>query len=1110
MSVEPKTLVEMLKTVAAGCVNRPVYRFLTGGNPDGPCETLLAHDLEADAARIGGALATLSGAAGVDKPRVVIACTSPLDFARAFFGCLFAGAIPVPVDPPPARPTAAWLELQRSIQADAQPCLVVTDSDQFDAMRMAVEPQKAGPAIFSVEELLARQARCKSAPISPNDAALIQYTSGSTASPRGVLISHENLLSNLRSISNALQPPPDAAGVCWLPLSHDMGLVGNFLLNLYAGGELVLMTPRAFIESPLQWLRAISRFRAWGTCAPNFAFTLCNRAIRKPDAEQLDLSSLEAVLCGAEPIDPETLDHFLHRFAPQGLRREALRPCYGLAEATLLVSISRPGRFSVRSFDPAALSLGQLQETQASDGRRVVSCGAIQPDLEAIVVDTGSRRPLQDGQVGEIWISGSSVAAGYFGWSGARNREVFQAEVPAGDRRYLRTGDLGAFYGGELFLTGRSKDLVTVRGRNHDAHDLEQVVTSSHPGLRCGQVAVLADIEQGERVVVMVEPPPRVSSAQFPALVRRIRARLVERIGIQPDTVVIVPPKSIAFTSSGKMRRTETLRLLNSGAIQPLFTHDSPDVSKGQPDEAAAWGDDLFRVAFLREVRLAARLSERDRVAWNARLSELGIDSLGLVQLTTSLRQVARREVPAGMIEDDPTLSEILERIRDAPACRNGSGPSHSSNGAPPSARAGRPSEQPTLDLRSRHQLRETSFDDVFEPARRFSRLAATHGAEGMPFYVPFSDWQGTHARLNGRRILILSTFDYLGLASDDRVQSAAGRAAQEFGTGRSGARIHAGTAPEILALERRLAGFLGREDALICTTGYQAMVAVVTTFMNSRTTLVVDEAVHASILDGAAISRCRLVRFRHNDHEDLDAVLHETSSAMVMVEGLYSNDGDVPPLPEIRAACSRHAARLAVDDAHGLGTLGASGRGVEEHFGCLGASDILAGTFSKSLCSIGGWIAGDRDIIEYVRYHGRSILFSAAISPPMVAAAGAALEILTEQPERVSRVRGNAELLRRCLIERAIAVAGEHGPLIRIPIGDELACVRVAAELLSRGIFVQPVLYPSVPRDGAMIRLCVSAAHDPDELRDAAEQFANVFDATAGRLRQEFRASAD
>ena len=316
MTAEPKTLIEMLQAAAAQRSDRPVYRFLSDGNPDGPCESLSARDLEADAERTGGALAALIARASAEKPRVVIACASPLDFARAFFACLFARAVPVPVDPPPARPTTPRLELLRSILSDARPSAIITDPANFDVMHRAVEDQDAPcPALCTVEGLMAREARCEAGPISPDDTALLQYTSGSTASPRGVVISHKNLLSNLRSIKAVLQPPSHPVGVCWLPLSHDMGLIGNFLLNLYVAGELVLMTPRALVESPLQWLRAIARFRAWGTCAPNFAFALCNRVVRKADAQQLDLSSLDAVLCGAEPIDPETLEHFLHRAA---------------------------------------------------------------------------------------------------------------------------------------------------------------------------------------------------------------------------------------------------------------------------------------------------------------------------------------------------------------------------------------------------------------------------------------------------------------------------------------------------------------------------------------------------------------------------------------------------------------------------------------------------------------------------------------------------------------------------------------------------------------------------------------------------------------------------
>jgi 7-keto-8-aminopelargonate synthetase-like enzyme len=212
------------------------------------------------------------------------------------------------------------------------------------------------------------------------------------------------------------------------------------------------------------------------------------------------------------------------------------------------------------------------------------------------------------------------------------------------------------------------------------------------------------------------------------------------------------------------------------------------------------------------------------------------------------------------------------------------------------------------------------------------------------------------------------------------------------------------------------------------------------------------------------------------------------------MVEGLYSNHGDLSPLPEIREICTRHGVRLALDDAHGLGVLGSTGRGAEEHYGLPGASDILAGTFSKSLASIGGWISGDREVIEYVRYHGRSLLFTAAIAPPMVAAASTALDILMEQPELVERLARNADAMRRDLCNCSVPVTGLQGPILRVPAYDEAQCIRLSNELLRRGIYVNSVLYPSVPRDQAMIRLCVSAKHDPAELRWAAEEFGDAY----------------
>jgi natural product biosynthesis luciferase-like monooxygenase protein len=1497
MIAQPETLIDLLKAAAQRHGDRTLYRFLTTGEATGPQETLTATGLLADISRLAGGLRSSLPELEHGPQTIVIACWSPLDFARGFFGCLAAGATPVPAYPPPLRATATALDPLKSIIVDCKASALIGEERSAGAiLRVEPEFEKTNACrLFRVDELMVHDEAPAFARSSANDPAFLQYTSGSTTEPRGVIITNENILSNLKSIVAALDPPQDGIGVSWLPWSHDLGLIGNFLMRLYADiNEMVVMTPLAFIEKPARWLQAISHFRAWGTSAPNFAFALCNKMIRKGQVEGLDLSCLQSVLCGAEPIDAATLDRFSHRFAPQGFRRDSLRPCYGLAEATLFVSLAERRKFSVKAFEPDQLSRGVLIEAdQNAHSRNIVSCGIIQPALEVAIVDPETNTRLAGGQIGEVWISGPAVAKGYFGWTEEQNAEVFR--VPLGNQRFLRTGDLGALHGSEVFITGRCKDLIIVHGKNYDAHDLERVALAAHPDLRSGHVVVFSDLEEGERVVVLAETPADRDESDYAKIARQIRAKLGERLGLRPDVVELVPLKTVALTSSGKLRREKVRRRWRQGQIEILFS--SPLSSEVESDSAGDFErplelddfrPDVIEKALLREVKIAARLGEQERLPGDARLSELGVDSLGLVQIATSMGEFLNREIPLSLVDDDPTLDEVLARFHDAgtwdqetapspaiPATTsthvhleavssngsgngngasapvaqlahgNGSGsapepaeidtlpelsvlffasadrvdesnryrfvrdaalladrkgfaavwvperhfhpfgglfPSPSVLGAALSShtsrirlragsvvlplndpvrvaeewamvdnlsqgrvdlalatgwdadsfilapenyehrqdvlfesahelmrlwkgetltrtngvgvkteirtyprpvqpnlnvwitathrpdlfeRAGRkglnvltalliqdlntldaniqryrnarkeagfdtpgrvsvmlhtyvgssndeardivrgplaeylksaidlwkreseelrrlpadkvaevalkryinrssligdgetavamlqrlramsvdevaclidfgvahdlaleslqrldeavtnarlrniignqtsttsnqtvPDLPPDLDPDIRHTLKESAFDDVFEAAHRFQLTNILKQSDMLPFYQPFTKWEGTHGMLGDRRVLILSALDYLGLATNERVKEAAARAAQMEGTGRSGSRVHSGTTPEILAMEEKLAAFLDREDAVICTTGYQAMAGVVTTFMNSRTTLVIDEAVHASIVDGSAIARCRLLRFRHNDYKELDSILSQTKSVMVMVEGLYSNDGDISPLPDIRDVCARHGVRLALDDAHGLGVLGATGRGTEEHHSCIGAADIIAGTFSKSLASIGGWIAGDHEIIEYVRYHGRTVLFTAALSPPMLAAASMALDVLIERPELVHTVGRNADQVRYDLRRLGVTVTGQHGPVIRIPIGSDRQCVRLSSELLHRGIFVHTVLYPSVPKDEAMIRLCISAEHDPADLRWAVSEFADIYHA--------------
>ena len=344
--------------------------------------------------------------------------------------------------------------------------------------------------------------------------AFLQYTSGSTATPRGVMVTHGNLLHNLACLREVFQFSPESIGVTWLPHYHDMGLIGGLLQPVYAGGEMIVMPPSSFLQRPIRWLAAVTRYRATTMVAPNFAYELCVQKISAEQRAPLDLASVKVALCGAEPVRPDTLAQFAKVFGPCGFRQEAFRPAYGLAEATLIVSGHSDGG---APFTPAVLA-EELQrnrikpaEEGAAGSRVLVGCGGIAPDLKVVIVDPETLAPCASDRVGEIWVSGPSVARGYWR-KPAETEQTFGAHLATGEGPFLRTGDLGFLDRGQLFVTGRLKDLIIIRGSNHYPQDLEHTVERSHRALRpaCG-AAFSIDVDGAERLVIVQEVNDRAS-----------------------------------------------------------------------------------------------------------------------------------------------------------------------------------------------------------------------------------------------------------------------------------------------------------------------------------------------------------------------------------------------------------------------------------------------------------------------------------------------------------------------------------------------------------------------------------------------------------------------
>ncbi|WP_255116072.1 fatty acyl-AMP ligase [Streptomyces sudanensis] len=407
---------------------------------------------------------------------------------------------------------------------------------------------------------------------------MLQYTSGSTGDPKGIVLEHEHLLSNCRVLEKHMGYEEDRVGCSWLPPYHDMGLMGTIMLAVHGGWPLVTMSPLHFVQDPYRWLKAISDHRVTITVGPNFAFDLCATTVGDEELAALDLSTLRQVFCGSEPVSRATLDRFRDRFGPAcGFDPSSVIPCYGLAEATLFVSgkpLGVPGVPAVR-LDREALERGEVRRTGARDTGAavdVVSCGTVAHGHDVLVVDPDSRRPVPPGRVGELWVAGPNVAAGYHDRPDL-TAAAFRArpEGAADGPEYLRTGDLGFLLDGELFVTGRLKDLIVISGRNLHPQDIEESVTRVDPAMRrAAAFSVRAADRDEEEVVVVAEyrGTPREFAARESGLRERVTEAVTADHGVRPAAVHFGPPGTVLTTTSGKVRRAATRAAYLSGGLK--------------------------------------------------------------------------------------------------------------------------------------------------------------------------------------------------------------------------------------------------------------------------------------------------------------------------------------------------------------------------------------------------------------------------------------------------------------------------------------------------------------------------------------------------------------
>ncbi|NER47858.1 MAG: alpha/beta fold hydrolase [Symploca sp. SIO1A3] len=664
------TLVDLLRYRSLHQPDRIAYTFLPDGETSGI--SLTYQELDQKARGIAAVLQQ-QGSTG---ERALLLYPPGLEFVTAFFGCLYAGVIAVPVYPPKRNYHSNRLQ---GIVTDAQATIVLTTTSILSNFDQTLPENLTLATLCCIvtDEIDSNQGNdWQPLPIETETLAFLQYTSGSTGTPKGVMVSHGNLLHNLSLIHRCFEHTPNSRGVIWLPLYHDMGLIGGVLQPIYGGFPVTLMPPVAFLQKPIRWLQAISRDKATTSGGPNFAYEFCVNKIKPEQLAELDLSSWEVAFTGAEPIRMQTLERFAQTFADCGFRKQAFYPCYGMAETTLLVSGGLKAKAPIIQFvDSNELLQNRVVSTIDThrDSQEIVGCGSSCLDQKVAIVNPESLTECNNTEVGEIWVSGESVAQGY--WRRIEQTEqTFRARLAdTGEGPFLRTGDLGFVLDGELFVTGRIKDVMIIRGQNHYPQDIELTVQKSHPALRfdCG-AAFTVEFQGSERLVIAQEVERLyLRKLKVDEVIGAIRQEIVQEHALQPFAILLLKTNSIPKTSSGKIQRyacragfrENSLDVVGEWReVQQTTTNQQPPTTNHQPTTTNQQPTTTIQTWLIKQIAEQLGL-EPQEIDIREPFARYGLDSVAAVRLSGELEEWLGRKLAPTLAYDYPTIEALARHL---------------------------------------------------------------------------------------------------------------------------------------------------------------------------------------------------------------------------------------------------------------------------------------------------------------------------------------------------------------------------------------------------------------------------------------------------------------
>ena len=655
------TIPHILQYRALHTPDETAYIFLRDGDEDE--ERISYEELYRSALTIAGQLLASGKRGGL----ALMLFAPGLEFVKSLYGCFYAGVIAVPAYPPRKNRS---LDRIKTLVLNSGSEIVLTTTDIFQSFERSfsdLEELKQMKWVCIDQPLEGSEKELKDAVLpQPGDLALLQYTSGSTGQPKGVMVTHQNITRNLEFIRRSFSLSRKSVSVTWLPSFHDMGLIDGVIGPVYNGYPGVLIPPVAFIQKPVRWLRAITKYKGTHAGGPNFAFDHCVEGIPDEEKAGLDLTSLDTLYCGAEPIRKPTFDRFVEIFGSFGFKPAMLYPCYGMAETTLIIAGPEAGRGPVYlSVSGNALEQNRVfpVSVKEPDARYLVGVGFPWIDTSVEIVNPDTMLPCSDDEVGEIWVSGSIVTAGY--WKKIKEtEETFSAQIKNGSEvKYLRTGDLGFFHKGELYITGRLKDVIILHGRNYYPQDIEFAAETSHAALRTNASAAFpVDVDNEERLVIVAEVErSAIRDLDVEAVCNAIRQQIAEEFEQEVYAIQLIRTAAILKTSSGKIQRKackkgfleKSLQIVGESVAKPLA-----DSSLAEPSTPSLTSLQAWLMAWI-HINLKVPF---DRIDLLKPISIYGLNSMKAVQLQQDVLDRYGVNVPPYVFFDKITVKELSER----------------------------------------------------------------------------------------------------------------------------------------------------------------------------------------------------------------------------------------------------------------------------------------------------------------------------------------------------------------------------------------------------------------------------------------------------------------